>query len=196
MVIVSLLFSTYLGDMVLRACAMLICMVWLYNDLDGSNSNPFVRNALNGCGFVAYGVGATAITAGTKSFTDDNKTWFLIIWLAIFTTSHAQDFADMEGDGASGRRTMPLVYGEWLSRSSLAIATLFWSFAALEFWGATFDPTNILASVVHVVLLGVGIGIAVLGMASRSDRANNILLRMWCLWTATLFLSPITCTRD
>lgn len=104
--------------MVLKACAVLVCIVWLYNGLDGSNSSPFTRNALIACDHVAYGVGATAVavideTASPTSigaFTNEATIWFVIIWMVIFTTSHGQDFADMDGDRARGRLTMPLLY--------------------------------------------------------------------------------------
>jgi 4-hydroxybenzoate polyprenyltransferase len=199
-IISALGFSTYLGATVLEACALLICVVWLYNDLDGSNSSPFMRNALIACGHVAFGIGATAVattsqsssTNSTGSFSTEATKWFGIVWLAIFCTSHGQDFADMEGDQARGRLTMPLLYGEYTARWMLSVSTLFWSLAAPRFWHSTGVATSVTGRVVETSLLATGLIMSGLVLIQTSKQGNKRVLKLWCLWIAALFMLPLT----
>jgi 4-hydroxybenzoate polyprenyltransferase len=52
--------------------------------------------------------------------------WIAVIGLYLITLMAVQDFRDIAGDRAVGRRTMPLVFGE--SRSRWAIALGYWGF--------------------------------------------------------------------
>ena len=54
--------------------------------------------------------------------------------LVILTTIHAQDFADVEGDAQSGRRTVPIVAPE-ASRWSMPILLVGWSIYLCTLWG-------------------------------------------------------------
>ena len=51
----------------------------------------------------------------------------------IFTTIHAQDFADVEGDMQLGRTTFP-IYAPELSRQSILAVILIWSVFLGYFW--------------------------------------------------------------
>lgn len=50
----------------------------------------------------------------------------MLISLVIFTTIHALDFKDIEGDGLIGRRTLPILY-PLVSRLCTAALIPFWS---------------------------------------------------------------------
>ena len=52
----------------------------------------------------------------------------------IFTTIQAQDFADVEGDAALGRKTFP-IYAPGLSRVASLLAMCAWSLVLACFWG-------------------------------------------------------------
>lgn len=53
--------------------------------------------------------------------------------LLIFTTIHAQDFADCEGDRKSGRRTLPIVFPEG-SRIYIMLIIVAWSIMLCAIW--------------------------------------------------------------
>ena len=48
------------------------------------------------------------------------RAWIALTALVTASTIHAQDFPDVEGDKERGRKTMPLVYGDFWSRATLA----------------------------------------------------------------------------
>ena len=50
-----------------------MCMIWLYNELNGSDAHSMIRNALKAFDFVTYEFGATAISTGTEAFSYDAK---------------------------------------------------------------------------------------------------------------------------
>ena len=52
----------------------------------------------------------------------------------IFTTIQAQDFADVEGDSISGRKTFP-IYAPEFSRIATVAAMSAWSVFLASFWG-------------------------------------------------------------
>lgn len=60
------------------------------------------------------------------------KALMLTVFL-IFTTIHAQDFADCEGDKESGRRTLPIVYPE-ASRVYIMLTITVWSILLCAIW--------------------------------------------------------------
>ncbi|KAI5884952.1 uncharacterized protein SCHCODRAFT_02558791 [Schizophyllum commune H4-8] len=50
------------------------------------------------------------------------------------TTIHAQDFRDMAGDAAIGRKTLPMLLPRALARWSIGILLLSWSIILVAFW--------------------------------------------------------------
>jgi 4-hydroxybenzoate polyprenyltransferase len=53
--------------------------------------------------------------------------------MIIFTTLHAQDFADVEGDAKKGRETFPIRYPQ-ASRVVVSVATPAWSLFLSQAW--------------------------------------------------------------
>lgn len=128
-----LLLDSVLGIFTQGLIAMLL--IWLYNDLDGSGATPFERNLINAVGLAWYGWSGIIVLDGSESKLASTERhilpyrWLAIMTMAVITTVHAQDFPDIEGDRMRGRRTMPLVYGQRVSRCSLAVLILIWSLA-------------------------------------------------------------------
>ncbi|TRM68641.1 UbiA prenyltransferase family [Schizophyllum amplum] len=58
----------------------------------------------------------------------------LITALLLATTVHAQDFRDVDGDAAIGRRTLPMVLSPAFGRWSLAALLVGWSAVLVRFW--------------------------------------------------------------
>lgn len=176
----------------LLSCALSVTMpsvalmvfIWLYNDLGGADGG-LLRNVLNACGLLCFGVGATAIVAGVRvdQLTTCVQQWFVIIGIVITTTVHTQDLEDMQGDRARDRRTIPLIYGEAVSRWSIAALVLSWSIACPLFWGL--KP---LACVPPAALGGY---LATRVVFYRSIEADKHAWKMWCLWMILLYLLPL-----
>lgn len=173
----------FLGG-VLESVAMM-ALTWMYNDLAGADENYIVRNAINACGFVCYSSGATAVAAGYGRYELNQKAypWLAIIGAVVFSTLQMQDMADMEGDAARGRRTLPLVHGETIARWSIAIPVAAWSLICPAFWecGAVGYGVSVAAGSVLFVRI----------LLLDGRFAYRKTWGMWCLWTMTLYLQPL-----
>lgn len=141
---------------------------------------------MNAGGLVSFSAGVTAITAGPLQYTKlagGPLGWLLLTGFVIFTTVHAQDFPDIEGDAARGRATMPLLYGQTASRISLAVGVLVWSVVCPAYW--------------QLGLLGYLLPITVGGMQAvitcfyRSQVADEIVWKLWCGWFGIIYLLPL-----
>ncbi|KAH7014404.1 UbiA prenyltransferase family-domain-containing protein, partial [Microdochium trichocladiopsis] len=169
----GLVLSVVLGNV--APAGVLICLMWVYNDLDGSSAGPLQRNLLNAAGLACFGWGALGALR-----------WTLLIALIVATTIHAQDFPDLEGDRERGRRTMPLVYGQMPSRWALAAGLVTWSVVCLRFWvvplGICWMPP--------VLLGGFMAGLTVVNGSRRDQGTDELVWKLWCLWMAVLFLLP------
>ena len=179
----ALCFSYFLGERELLASALLCAFTWLYNDLDGANSSFVLRNALNACGLLSFSVGATAITVGGDRFSFWGSVWLLLLWWIIFTTVQVQDLADAEGDAARGRKTMPLVCGDNVTRWSVATFVLFWSMVCRIFWR--------LDNLGSVPPLLVGGTLACRILLWRNLEADKSVWRLWCFWMAVISFLPL-----
>lgn len=127
------LVSLGLGGLVPSVIEVGLCL-W-YNEAKGS-SNAFLKNVLNALGLACFFAGPLEVVTGHSVFCGDMKaaTWLLIIACAIMSTSHAQDFRDMEGDRAARRVTLPLLIGDTNARLLLAFGIVFWTAVASWFW--------------------------------------------------------------
>ncbi|RAH39838.1 UbiA family prenyltransferase [Aspergillus brunneoviolaceus CBS 621.78] len=106
-----------------------------YNEWNGA-SNPLLKNLLNGIGFACFFAGPLEVATNSSVLSDDMKafTWLLVLAGAITTTVHAQDFRDIDGDRATGRRTVPLLIGDENARSALAVGIIAWTALSCWFW--------------------------------------------------------------
>ncbi|PSR79599.1 UbiA prenyltransferase family-domain-containing protein [Coniella lustricola] len=167
----------------------LLCLCWLYNDLEGSSSSLIVRNLLNALGLTCFGWGALAVLAGpgAQLLMPNAAKWMCITVAIIFTTIHVQDFRDEAGDRARGRRSIALEFSPFVARGSCIISILFWSIAAPAFW--TWPLTESL----YVTLVTVGLGAVVSGLliARHSQRMDEHALTVWCLWVGWIYLLPV-----
>ncbi|KAI1139362.1 UbiA prenyltransferase family-domain-containing protein [Hypoxylon sp. FL0543] len=165
----------------------LMTAIWLYNDLDCHNAGPWLRNGLNVAGMTCFGRGAVTVLLGGHIGGETEKTlrnWHVLMGAVIQTTVHAQDFADIAGDKARNRKTMPLLYCEALSRWTVAVPVPVWSFICLNFW-------HVDSWVVQGVLLGIAGNIAVLVTVKWGKQCDEWAWRLWCLWVTVLYLLPL-----
>ncbi|KAL6901606.1 UbiA prenyltransferase family domain-containing protein [Trichoderma evansii] len=163
------------------ASVTLMLFIWMYNDLDGSNGDIWIRNALNASGLMCFSWGALATLSGGE-LSSRACTWILVTGAIIMTTVHAQDLPDIEGDKARGRLTVPLLYGETTARVSLSIMVMLWSVACPLFWDASAWGWAVSTSI--------GSAMSVLALQKRGQWWDEVVWKLWCLWIAALYLLP------
>lgn len=181
----------------------LMTLVWMYNDLEGSSSDIWLRNLLNAGGLMCFSWGALSVMSKDHSLDISQLSgsndgllaerayiWILVTGAVITTTVHAQDMPDIEGDKARGRKTVPLLYGEWWARGSLAVMVMFWSvvcpclWAELSTWCAWVPP------------LLVGCAISTLTLLRWGQPMDEVAWKLWCLWAVTLYVLPLFSSKS
>ena len=180
---VVFLLSTYLGG-IFESAAMM-ALTWMYNDLGGADENYIVRNLINACGFVCYSSGATIVAAGYGQNELNRKAyvWLAVVGAIVFSTLQMQDMADMEGDAARGRRTLPLVHGETVARWSIAVPVAAWSFVCPAFWGS--------GAIGYGISIAAGSVLFVRVLVLKGRMAYRRTWVIWCLWTMIFYLLPL-----
>ncbi|KAI5859746.1 UbiA prenyltransferase family-domain-containing protein [Durotheca rogersii] len=182
----ALLASVLMGSF--TPSAALLTLIWLYNDLEGSSIDPLQRNVINAAAFACFGWGgAGVLLSGSSENEELQRNWGVLTTAAVMSTIHVQDFPDMVGDTASGRRTAPLVYGEGLARWSLAVLVPSWSIACLVFWGVPL--------LAWVALLGMASIIAAFTLTRRYYASDELVWKLWCFWLCVVYLLPLFSNR-
>ncbi|KAI1358744.1 UbiA prenyltransferase family [Xylaria arbuscula] len=150
-----------------------------------SSLGPFLKNLLNGLGFACFYAGPLEVATRYSVFTGDGKAaiWLGILCCAITTTSHTQDFRDVEGDRASGRKTVPLVVGDTVARIMVAVGVAIWAVIACWFWGPTWT---------RILLAAVTGGTMVCSLFwYRTMEGDAFTWRLWAVWLLGLLILPI-----
>ena len=175
--------SVYLGGV--RESVTLTVGTLMYNDLHGADENFVIRNLLNAFGYICYSSGSMIVAAGYGQHElNDSATWWLaIIGAIIFTTLQMQDMPDVEGDAARDRKTIPLIYGDWAARISIAVPVTAWSFICPTFWR--------LGIFGYIVPVAAGAVFILRLLILRSTAADAVTWKLWCVWIATIYLLPV-----
>ncbi|KAI9876589.1 MAG: hypothetical protein M1830_006167 [Pleopsidium flavum] len=175
--------TLYLGGM--EVSVVLMVLTWMYNDLGGADENYVIRNLLNLFGFVCYSLGALMVACDQRRFslTPAAYQWLTIVGLIVLTTLQTQDLSDQEGDRARGRRTIPLIMGDWTARWTIALPVVAWSFFCPAFW-----KLGIYSYIIPVAIGGL---VAFRVLMIRSVAGDKLSWKMWCLWTVSLYLLPL-----
>ncbi|RWA03444.1 hypothetical protein EKO27_g11662 [Xylaria grammica] len=151
---VVLLISYHWGGMVPCLLEAFSCL-W-YNEWGGA-SDPFLKNLLNGVGLACFFAGPLEVVAGRCIFTGGGKAaiWLGILSACITTTVHTQDFRDVKGDLATGRRTVPLVIGDVPARILVAVGVVTGTGVVCWFWDATWLQISLPAVIGGTVPAGI-----------------------------------------
>jgi len=170
----GLVFSLYAGGQ--YEFILQIAAVYWYNDLDGSKG-WFIRNILNAIGLTSWLFGCINVAGGTGlRYTKTELSSAGILILAVTTTMSIQDFRDLEGDRASGRRTLPILLGETPARIVTSVLLLAWSF------GIAMASKKSLIFTVMLELMGAAL--AAWLVLKRSKKADKAALQLWYVWFA------------
>ncbi|KAF2676843.1 hypothetical protein K458DRAFT_481677 [Lentithecium fluviatile CBS 122367] len=163
----------------------LFVLTWIYNDL-GAAENWILRNILNALGITTFGAGATAVLTGRSALmpTVDDQSWLRICAGVLLTTIQVQDLYDQEGDSKRGRRTMPLVLGDGMTRWLTAGAVAAWSILVPAYWRVT-----CLAGWFAALLPGLVVSRRLL--ARRDVKSDRKTFQFWALWMVGLYAMPV-----
>ena len=181
---VAVLVSVWLGGM--RQCVILMVLGIWYNDFGGADNSPLIRNFINACGFLCYTSGAMEVAYSDTppmAFNPRLLRWLGVIGGVVISSVHSQDLYDQAGDSIRGRRTMPLVIGDWPSRISIAGAVAIWTAFGRWFW----QVQGLVC--VPVVLLGVIVVIRT--VSSRGVEEDKWTFKFWNAWLVALYALPL-----
>lgn len=165
-----------------KETALLFILTWLYNDLKGGDE--IVRDLIIALAFALYNHGSLKMaTSSEADITERGYTWITTISGAILSTMQVQDLKDQAGDRERGRRTVPLMVGETISRWMIAIFVIVWSCYSAFFWS--------LPPWLYVIPMTPAGFVAFRALWKRSPHEDNGTWRLWCLWTAVLYALPL-----
>lgn len=157
--------------------------VW-YNEF-GAASNGVLKNIFNGVGIGCFFAGPLEVATGHSVFSGnaEGAVWVVLLMAAFGTTSHIQDFRDMEGDRAGGRSTIPLMMDEMTARVLAAVGVGCWTELTCRFWRAGWPQRS--APLVTGALLIANL------MLDRTNAGDVRAWRLWSVWVLALMLLPI-----
>ncbi|KAJ7671829.1 hypothetical protein B0H17DRAFT_1244713 [Mycena rosella] len=119
--------STCYSVETLYASIALVVLTVTYNEWKAHSGHWLVRNTVNAAGFASFEVGATLVAGYNARRLDEVAISSVAISAGIFaTTIHAQDFKDVDGDSAIGRRTIPIVFPS-IARYTVIVPLTLWS---------------------------------------------------------------------
>ncbi|KAJ7228329.1 UbiA prenyltransferase family [Mycena pura] len=134
--------SVYLG---LALCsAVYMVAIYCYNE-GGMSRHWFLKSLLGSIGYVCYCWGTTTIFDHGNPLSRVSVTAITMSGLLHVTTGHAQDFRDLEGDAAIGRKTLPMLLPALFARWSLALLLATWTAALVRLWTPPIAATLALA---------------------------------------------------
>ena len=109
--------------------------------------------------------------------------WLLLIGAVVLTSVQTQDMYDQAGDRARGRKTLPLVIGNYPTRRTIAVSMVFWSVVCPTFW-----ELSIISYASSMVL---GTVIALRSLLKTSVADDKRTFRFWNAWMVLLYLMPL-----
>ncbi|KAI9151284.1 Fumagillin beta-trans-bergamotene synthase af520 [Paramyrothecium foliicola] len=173
-----------------QGLGLVVLGTW-YNNMGGGDCHPAVRNLINALGYICFTSGAmeVALRAPSTLLAASSRLayWLFIIGGVIFTTVHAQDMYDQEGDASRGRRTLPLVIGDVAARWTILVAMISWGLICPSFW-----DTSMLMRVVGFVAAGL---VGFRSLFLRDVASDKTTFLYWNFWIAYVYALPLSEVR-
>ncbi|EJD52843.1 hypothetical protein AURDEDRAFT_158569 [Auricularia subglabra TFB-10046 SS5] len=158
---------------------------YLHNEL-GWSDHWLKKNVCNGVAYGLFEWGTTRLAAGGRPLGGDVAASVLVSALVILTTIQMQDFADVHGDRAAGRATLPIRFPT-ASKVFTAAALFAWSLSLGLIW----DLSPLLQ--VFAALSGGVVAFRALLWCDSEPRAarSYVYYNMWLMVVHTIpFVSP------
>lgn len=175
-------YSLFFSIKTFYASLSVVALTYIYDEMGGHSGHWIVRNALNALGFASFEVGATLVAARNRSALDD------IAILAIYcsagvvaTTVHTQDFKDVKGDQAIGRRTLPIIHPGF-ARLAIPVLLLPWSIGLGYRWNL--HPT------IAIAFTSLGAVTSYRFFVFRSISQDRISFWYYIIWLSIAHLLP------
>ncbi|KAG0150250.1 hypothetical protein CROQUDRAFT_652683 [Cronartium quercuum f. sp. fusiforme G11] len=158
---------------------------YMYNDLAGADEHWAIRALLNAVILGGWNLGCSRILTRDLGLTLNTKIyqWLQISSLAIFSTVHLADFRDQDGDQKTGRRTIPIEWGDGPARYITSLVVLIWSLICPVYWSARLGP----------ILMTVTIGTIISSrlLVYRNKAADRLTWKLWGVWIISLYTTPL-----
>ncbi|KAJ3710822.1 UbiA prenyltransferase family-domain-containing protein [Lentinula raphanica] len=193
LVLFCTLYSTFYGKQNVLATTALITATIFHDDL-GMSGNPLGKNLCNVGGYTSFEFGAINIIGKlffSPSYTGSPNspdalsfTAIVISGTLIFTTIHAQDFADVEGDFALGRTTLPICAPE-LSRLLILLALAIWSIGLGWFWD--------IHPLCQIVFVAIGLLVGIRYYYWRTLQDDKVSYLLYNVWICCAHILPLNC---
>ncbi|OJT08398.1 hypothetical protein TRAPUB_737, partial [Trametes pubescens] len=163
---VCLHLSSLYSAQTLYASAVFAFLALLYNEFAAHRRHWIIRNVMNALALAAFEVGATLIAGADPTRLDGIALCSVLASTGIFaTTIHAQDFQDVDGDRAIGRRTVPIVFGP-AARWTVIVPLVLWSVGLSVLWG--------LSIAVSAVVTTLAVYVGVLYLRARTAHEYQV----------------------
>ncbi|KAH7407280.1 hypothetical protein BKA64DRAFT_742937 [Cadophora sp. MPI-SDFR-AT-0126] len=167
-----------------RESAAIIILLYIYNDLEAGDESPHLRDLLNALALTSFSLGATRVALGDAGeINEKGHQWLILTGAMIFFTISVQDLRDVEGDAATGRKSLPLVHGDDAARWMLASAIVLFSLACPMFIG------NSLLVTMGLGCLGVCLAYRILWY--KGVEADERSFTLWAVWCVGIYCLPI-----
>ncbi|KAK2049812.1 hypothetical protein LZ31DRAFT_288277 [Colletotrichum somersetense] len=167
-----------------REGIVILILTWLYNDLRGGDE--LVRDPIIAVAYFFFNTASLKIAIGGHAdavITDEGYAWASIISAVILTTMQVQDLKDQAGDRGRGRATVPLFFGDKVSRLSLSLLVPLWSCVCVYVW--RIRSLAVLLPTLSGALVVVGV------LRTRTPKTDAWAWKFWCLWTVCLYSLPL-----
>lgn len=149
-----------------------------------------MRNFINAAGYICFFAGGTEAIFGFEKILNQRFwQWCTLLGMVIFTTVHAQDFQDQEGDKESGKLTLPLLLGDGVKgKLSVAAPVLAWSISVPWSLGASVESRASVFEYLFTTSCGM---IVCYKVFKGQDQATwRSMYRWYNLWVMALIALP------
>ncbi|KAL1730369.1 UbiA prenyltransferase family [Schizophyllum commune] len=143
----------------------------------------YFKSGLASLGYACFISGPAVCFSQDRPLPPQAITSLTQLGLIFFTTGHAQDFRDREGDALIGRRTLALILPQSFARWTLSASILAWATALCYYWA---PPT--LFCVVVYALAG---ATAVSFLTDHSQEADQRSYDLYNLWLVSCNVLPL-----
>ncbi|EJT99812.1 hypothetical protein DACRYDRAFT_23390 [Dacryopinax primogenitus] len=180
LVVVCALFSLSFGTDVAVVSLVLTLTMIVYDEV-GLAGHWAGKNICAVYGYGTFEIGATKIMGETSDLDAKAQLSVVLSAMIVLTTIHVQDFPDIEGDAALGRRTIPIVF-PGASRIVTPLLMLGWTAVVVNAWKLGLVPSTLMYTL--------GLVVAARIWADRSTSGDKTTYLTYNIWLICAHLLP------